>query len=94
MCIECIVSSKNKVGNIFDLQISRYVNLMNTMQEAYSGVGCEVLCCVLQIVGEGVAWECRTWSTLVGCYKVFSLDGITHDQMCDQDNYYLQNLHH
>ena len=72
----------------------RFVNLMHTMQEAYPGVGCEVPFGVLQIVGEGVAWECRTWSTLVGCYKVFRLDGMVQHQKCDQDSYYLQSFHY
>jgi len=28
---------------------------------------CEVMFGVLQIVRERVAWECRTWSSLIGC---------------------------
>ena len=65
---------------------------MNTMQEAYC-IGCEVLCSVLQIVGEGVAWLCRAWSTLAGYHKVFSVDGMAQHQECHQDSYYLQSLH-
>ena len=68
---------------------------MYTMQEAYSGVGCEVLCGVLQIVGESVAWQCRAWSTLIWCYKIFNLNGLApaSGQDCDQDGYYLQKCH-
>ena len=46
------------------------------------------MCSVLQIVGEGVAWRCRAWSTSIGCYKVFSLDSLE----CNQDSYYLSLL--
>ena len=49
------------------------MNLVNTWQEAYSGVGCKVfvLCDTLQIhvLGESVARESRTWGTVVGFYK-------------------------
>ena len=44
---------------------------MNTWQEEYSGVGCKVLCGNLNVVGEGVAWESWTWSTVIGYYKVW-----------------------
>ena len=37
---------------------------MQTMQEAYSGVVCEIMCHIFQIVGKGVAWLCRAWSSL------------------------------
>ena len=74
-------------------QYSRFVNLMNTMQESYSGVGCEVPYGVLQIVGECVALGCRALSTLVGFYKVFSLDGMAQNLECDQDSYCLQTFH-
>ena len=53
---------------------------MNTWQEAYSGVGCKVLCGTLQIVGESVAWESRTWGTVVGFHEIFHLDGMAQDQ--------------
>ena len=63
------------------------------MQEAYSAVGCEVLCGVLQIVGEGVAWQFRTWITLVGCYNVFGMGGIAQHLECDQNSYNLQSFY-
>ena len=53
------------------------------MQEGYSGVVCEVPCGVFQIVGEGMALECRAYSTLIGFYKVLSLDGMAQHQECD-----------
>ena len=64
-------------------QYSRFVNFMDTLQESYSGVGCEVPCGVFQIVGEGVASGCRALSTPIGFYKVFSLDGVAKNQKCD-----------
>ena len=70
------MSGKSEVEDISNEQHPRFIDLMYTMQEAYSGVGCEVLCDVLQIVGEGVAWQCRAWSTLIGCYKIFNLNGL------------------
>ena len=63
------------------------------MQEAYSAVGCEVLRGVLQIVGEGVAWQCRAWSILFGCYNVFGMGGIAQRLECDQNSYSLQSFH-
>ena len=66
---------------------------MNTMQEAYSGIGCEVLCGVLQIVGEGVTLEYRAWSTLIGCYKVFNLYAMAHHQKWEKYSYHLQSSH-
>ena len=56
------IQYKSEVGDISNEQHPRFVDLMYTIQEAYSGVGCEVLCGVLQIVGESVAWQCRAWS--------------------------------
>ena len=72
-----ITSSKSEAGIILDVQHPRFVNLMHTTQEAYSGVWCEVLCCVLHIGGVGVVWKCWAWSTLVQCYKIFNLNGLS-----------------
>ena len=88
-----IVSCKSETENTLDEQHPRFVNLMNTMQETNFGVGCEVPCGVFQIVGEGVAWECRAWSTLIGFYKVFSLDGMAQNQEFDKNGHCLQRFH-
>ena len=66
---------------------------MNTMQEIYSGVGCEVLCNVFQIGGDGVAWKCRAPSSFIGFNKVFSLEGMAQNKECDEDRYCLQSCH-
>ena len=64
------------------------MNLVNTWQEAYSGVGCEVLvlCDTLQI--HVLGRECGTGVQDMGyCRWVlqkFSLDGMEQGQQCDQ----------
>ena len=91
--LDALYLVRMRVENLFDMEHPAFINFMNTTQKAYSGIGCEVLCGVLQIVGEGVAWECRAWSTLTGCHKVFRLDGMAQHQECDHASYYLWSLH-